>query len=310
MVNSIQSVATTAVLLATYNGEKYITEFLDSLDQQSYQDFMLIVCDDGSSDATLSILNSYSYKLSITILNSTQRLGAARNFMKLLVDSGDNFEYYFFADQDDYWHPYKIERALIKLAEQRNLPTLYCSGVELVDAHLTHISFPPPHRVIGLNNALVENIAIGCTIALNNKARHIVTEKLPKDFSMHDWWVHIVISAFGHVIYDDFTSLKYRQHGGNTIGAATTPYQDLVRRLKRFFSTKKNGVFCIADQAEELYRCYGQHLSNQQTVLVQSLIFGKKTLKGRVKLAFTSSFVRQKPMDTFILKIMLLLGRF
>ena len=132
----------TAVLLATYNGEKYITEFLDSLDQQSYQDFMLIVRDDGSSDATLSILNSYSYKLSITILNSTQRLGAARNFMKLLVDSGDNFEYYFFADQDDYWHPYKIERALIKLAEQRNLPTLYCSGVRLAITCRTCASRP------------------------------------------------------------------------------------------------------------------------------------------------------------------------
>ena len=310
MVNSFQSRATAAVLLATYNGEKYLPEFLESLLAQSYKDFELIVRDDGSSDDTLNILDSYSHKLSITILNHSERLGAARNFIQLLVDSGDGFKYYLFADQDDYWHHNKIERAQAKLAGQNNLPTLYCTRLELVDSHLAHISFPPKPRVVALNNALVENIATGCTIALNGDARRLAIDNLPTIFSMHDWWLYIVVSALGKVIYDDFSSLKYRQHGGNTIGAATNVYQHVLQRAKRFFSNKKDGVFCISDQAEEFYHCYGHLLSAQEVKLVQSLITGKKTLLGRMRLAFASDFIRQKTTDTIILKILFLLGRF
>lgn len=300
-----------AVLLATYNGEKYLSEFLESLSAQSFKGFELFVRDDGSSDRTLNILADYSSRLSIIILEHTERLGAAKSFIQLLVESGGYFDCYMFADQDDYWHLEKIERAQAKLSEKKNeMPTLYCAGLELVDSSLSHISFPSPPRVISFNNALVENVATGCTIALNGKARRLVIDNLPRLLTMHDWWLYVIFSAIGKVVYDDFTALKYRQHDGNAVGAATNAYQDLVRRSKRFFSKKKGGVFGIADQAEEFYRCYSHHLNPQDAELVQSLVSGKKSLTGRLSLAFLSNFMRQKPLDTLILRVMFILGRF
>ena len=299
-----------AVLLATFNGEKYLPDFLESLLSQTFREFALIVRDDGSSDKTVSILNNYADKLSITIVNSSVRLGAARNFIQLLIDCESTYDYYFFADQDDYWNSEKINNAVKKLSLKKNLPVLYCSGVELVDSNLSHISFSSAPRFIGLNNALVENIATGCTMAFTSRARSLVVDNLPNTISMHDWWFYIVISAFGEIIYDDFISVKYRQHGANTIGVAANSYQDLMRRSKRFFSKTRSGVFGIAEQAAELYRCFGPLLSKQDIKLIESLTLGKNTVLGKFRLTFTSGFVRQKYLDTAILRTLFLIGRY
>lgn len=301
---------TAAVLLATYNGAKYLSEFLDSLVRQSCKDFDLIVRDDGSSDETLKILDSYSGRLRVSTLPFAGRLGAARGFLRLLVDAGDGFDGYLFADQDDSWHPTKVERAIAGLAREKEAPTLYCAGFELVDSNLSHIRFRSPPRVVGLHNALVENIATGCTIALNKSARRVVMEGLPERLSMHDWWLYIVLSALGRVTYDDFPALKYRQHGANAVGAAANVYQDLFRRTKRFLSRKTDGVFTISDQAAEFLRCYAEHLSAQQLDQVESLVVGKKTFLGKARLAAASGFVRQRRLDTLILRLLFLMGRF
>lgn len=300
-----------AVLLATYNGEKYIAEFLESLLAQSFTEFELFVRDDGSTDNTLNILTDYSDRLNITLIDSSSRLGAAKSFIQLLIEVGEGFNCYMFADQDDVWNFDKIERAYTKLLNEKNdVPILYCAGLELVDSSLAHISFSLPPRIISLRNALIENIATGCTIALNEKARELVINNLPEKLIMHDWWFYIVFSALGQVIYDAYPALKYRQHGGNVIGAATSPFQDLKRRIKRFLSSKKDGVFSIADQAAEFDRCFGPFLTADDARLVKSIIEGKKTMSGRFRLALNSGFVRQKKMDTFILRILFLLGRF
>lgn len=300
-----------AVLLSTYNGEKYIHYFLDSLVEQTYKEFELIVRDDGSTDNTMKIINSYSNRLRITTLNADERLGAAKSFIRLLLEVKGNFDCYMFADQDDYWYLDKIHRAHEKLTQQdASFPVMYFAGLELVDSNLSHISFPPRPRIISFNNALVENVATGCTIALNLKARNLVIENLPRQITMHDWWFYIIFSALGEIVYDNYAALKYRQHGGNVVGAATSTFHDLTRRTKRFFSRNSGGVFSISDQAEELYRCFGSYLSSREIKLVKELVNGRKTLFGRICLAASSDFVRQKNIDTFILRIIFLLGRF
>ena len=90
------------VLLATYNGATYLSEFLDSLVTQTDSNFQLIVRDDGSTDGTLDIILEYTDRLSIEILDASPRLGPALSFFELLRHAGDHFDYYFFADQDDY----------------------------------------------------------------------------------------------------------------------------------------------------------------------------------------------------------------
>jgi glycosyltransferase involved in cell wall biosynthesis len=300
-----------AVLLATYNGEKYLPELLESLLNQSCKEIVLFVRDDGSTDRTLSIVADYSSRLDTVYINSTQRLGPAKSFIQLLLQSGEGFSCYMFADQDDYWHHDKIERAYAKLAELKNEePVLYCAGLELVDSSLSHIGVLARPRVLSYNNALVENVAIGCTIAINEKARSLILSNLPKALIMHDWWLYIVISALGKVIYDDFTSIKYRQHPSNAVGAATGLINDLVRKTKRFFSNQVGGVFSISDQAEEFYQCYSHLLTSHYAELAQSLFIEKKTIIGRLHLALASNFIRQKYFDTIILRILFIFGRF
>lgn len=299
-----------AVLLSTYNGQKFIAEFLNSLVAQSFREFDLIVRDDASSDKTIAILNSYSNKLKIHIFKSQENLGPANSFMDLLGNSGSEFDYYFFADQDDYWNSNKIELALSKLVGNDDQPTLYFSALELVKEDLTHISFTSDPKFIGLDNALVQNIAIGCTIAFNAKARLLVLNNRPKVMIMHDWWFYIVISAFGIILYDKKPTLKYRQHGGNTIGAATNIYQDFRRRANRFFSKKKDGIFRINEQAAEFYRCYSQLLSPSQIKLIQGLAKGKKSIWHRVRLVFNPGLHRQKYVDNLILRILFFIGKF
>ncbi|WP_081344381.1 glycosyltransferase family 2 protein [Janthinobacterium lividum] len=299
-----------AVLLATYNGEKYIKEFLDSLLMQKNQDFMLIVGDDGSTDSTLAILSSYAEKIDINILPGTKKLGPARNFVRILADAGEDFKYFFFADQDDFWNEEKIDRALLKLNGLDDTPSMYCSALELVDSELKHISFSSYPREISLENALVENIATGCTIAINSKARRAFIEGTPKNILMHDWLMYILISSIGTVVYDKYYSLKYRQHGGNSVGAATGVFHDIYRRTRRFFNKSNDGVFCISGQAENFYQSYSHLLGEEKKSTVLELVNGKKSILGRFGLALKSGFFRQRKMDTFILKFLFLIGKF
>lgn len=298
-----------AVLLATYNGAKYIREFLDSLVAQTYADFKLIVRDDGSTDGTLEIIRSYSPKIEITFIEANVRLGPAKSFFELLTHAGDDYDFYFFADQDDCWHESKIERAVEKLSAEKENVALYCSRLEYVDENLAHINYSRIPKVIALENALVENIATGCTLALTCPARRLILEHPPSRIIMHDWWFYIVSVAFGKVIYDTFPSIKYRQHGNNAIGAATNIFQDFNRRLSRFVRND-GGIFGLATQTMEFKRCFSGLLAKKQLVLVDSIIDGKAHVLNRLRLAFASKFIRQRGVDTLILRILFLAGRF
>lgn len=126
---------------------------------------------------------------------------------------------------------------------------------------------------------------------------------------MHDWWFYIVIVALGKVVYDTFPSIKYRQHGNNTLGAATNIFQDFSRRLSRFIRSD-GGIFELATQTMEFKRCFSGLLAKKQLVLVDSIIDGKAHVLKRLRLAFASKFIRQRWMDNLILRILFLAGRF
>lgn len=298
-----------AILLATYNGSEYIREFLDSLIAQTYTDYKLIVRDDGSTDDTLEIIRSYLPGIDCEFIEANARLGPAKSFFELLTLINDDFDFYFFADQDDYWHKSKIERAVDKLSAEKENAALYCSRLEYVDENLVHIKYSIIPRVVALENALVENIATGCTIALTRPARRLIVGHPPSRIIMHDWWFYIVIVAFGKVIYDGFPSIKYRQHSNNTIGAATNIFQDFKRRLKRFIRSD-GGIFGIATQTMEFKRCFSWLLAEKQLELLDSIIDAKAHIVKRLQLALNSRFIRQRWGDTLILRILFLAGRF
>ena len=303
-----RSVANTsvAVLLATFNGEKYLHEFLNSLCAQNYKDFCIYVRDDGSRDATLDILTEYENKLDISLLHGGERLGAFQNFFRLLQMAGDAHACYMLADQDDYWYPDKIERAWQTVGDRPEEIILYCTRLEYVDAKLDSLGFSKIPQLLAFENAVVENIASGCTIAVTPRVKRNLVIPDTRYFIAHDWWLYIYCSAAGKVIYDERPSLQYRLHSSNTIGATTSRLEELKRRIQRYIKNKH--VFLHLSQ--QFLLCYGHALPRQRRDLLQGIIKNAQTLSGRLRMALQPSFSRQSRIDNLIFRMIYLFGRF
>lgn len=301
---------TIAILLATFNGEQYLGEFLESLCSQTTRDFQIFARDDGSTDSTVAILDEYSRRLPIRILTSDGRLGPALGFLRILEEAGDQFDCYLFADQDDYWYHDKVARAKAALAEHVDHVALYCTRLEYVDDRLNHLKYSRIPRMLSLENAAVENVVTGCTAAITNRTRKEILAAKPTDLVMHDWWLYLYCVSFGRVIYDPAPSIKYRQHQGNVFGAATNALDDILRRLARFANRRKSGEHLLCRQISAFLNCHANRLTPPQRTLLNSLVVGRTTFSKRLELAIRQPFSRQSHIDTFILRFMFLFGWF
>lgn len=214
------------ILLATYQGERHLPAQLDSIAAQRGVEWNLLWRDDGSTDGTVALLEAFAASTGRAYrLNAPSgRLGPAGSFMALLRAAGEA-EFAAFCDQDDVWLPDKLARATAWLrARPRTEPAAYCARQRLVDAGLAPIGLSAlPRRPPGFANALVQNIATGCTMVLNAAARRLAAATpLPRD-SMHDWWGYLLVTGCGgRLLVDPEPAVLYRQHGGNAIGAPGT----------------------------------------------------------------------------------------
>jgi glycosyltransferase involved in cell wall biosynthesis len=218
------------ILLATYNGQNYLTAQIDSILAQSYHDWQLLIRDDGSSDDTVSIIKDYIAEFPDKIRLITDEdchLGASLNFGRLLEYA--DTEYIMFSDQDDVWLPDKIKITLkvMKATERRwpDKPVLVHTDLKIIDADSNIIadsmwSYQKLFPEIGdkLNKIMAHNVVTGCAMMINRKAR-MVSLPVPKEAVMHDWWIAIKVAKHGKIAYVPITSVLYRQHLENKIGA-------------------------------------------------------------------------------------------
>jgi len=213
-----------AILLATYQGERYLAEQLDSFARQTYMNWRAWASDDGSSDGTLPLLRRYrtQWGADRLILQTGPAQGSSRNFLSLTYNQDIQADYYAYSDQDDIWEDDKLERALSWLTTQDSgIPALYCTRTRLVDAHNREIGLSPNfHRSPSFANALMQSITGGNTMVFNNAARRLLCQVDPgTEVVIHDWWVYLAIAACGGIIhFDPKPGLRYRQHDGNLIG--------------------------------------------------------------------------------------------
>ena len=236
-----------AILLSTYNGERFLAEQLDSLLRQSQDDFIIIARDDGSADGSRAVLERYAtrHPARFELLPDTDgNLGASGSFARLLefalertpdtappsgAGSGACSEpapaYLMFCDQDDIWHNDKVERQmkLMRATEAGNasLPVLVHSDLEVVSSEnrLIAPSFAAYQGLDIQRNGFIElaisNLVTGCT-ALINAALARRALPIPGEAIMHDWWLALAASAFGKLVYNSEThgalSPARRQH--------------------------------------------------------------------------------------------------
>jgi glycosyltransferase involved in cell wall biosynthesis len=221
----VYDTAGVTILLCTFNGERFLAEQLNSIAAQTYTHWRLVVSDDGSSDATCTLLKDFAARPENhdrVELRKGARQGAVMNFLSLATDKTIGGTYFAYCDQDDVWFPDKIERALAWLSAQPvAVAALYCSRTATVTADGRQVGLSPLFRKApGFNNALVQSLAGGNTMVFNKTARTLLATAGARDVVAHDWWTYMLVSGAGGIVhYDEVPSLAYRQHAGNQIGA-------------------------------------------------------------------------------------------
>lgn len=303
------------VLLSTYNGEKHIDEQIHSLLSQNRVEIHILIRDDGSTDGTVGKLHHYMnlYPDKI-ILFEKKNVGVVSSFFELIQHSQANFEYYAFCDQDDVWKGDKLSRAIEHLQHRnQGKPLMYCSATQMTEQDLTPIGVWPavPTKPLAYYNALIENVCVGCTIVMNKEAMELVKKNPPNQMNiiMHDWWMYLIVSAFGEVVFDGEPSIFYRQHESNVLGGATDNWVNKwKKRFLRFYNGKNH--YIISNQAKEFLSVFNHKMTIRQQNEVQKFIHSQQqNIFLRVFYVFKTPFYRQSAMDNIVFKLLYILAK-
>ncbi len=222
-LKTIESTSVVAILMCTYNGERFLANQLDSFESQSHQNWILVVSDDGSTDATIDILKQYRAKWPAgrLIIRFGPKKGFSINFLSLISDTNISADFFAFSDQDDVWLPEKLTRALSFIGSiSPEIPAVYGARTKLISEEGMPIGLSPLFPLKpSFENALVQSIAGGNTMVINSAARQAVCIDPKYQIISHDWWIYLVVTGIGGVfIYDSKPTIYYRQHQANLIG--------------------------------------------------------------------------------------------
>lgn len=242
--------------MSTYNGDRFLSEQLNSLLEQDFRNVDVLIRDDGSSDRTEDVLKKYSHKYpSIKWFSGGINLKPAHSFFNLIQRVSEDYDFYFFCDQDDIWMPDKISMAVGSFKSGNNLPALYYCATELVDANLNHIGYDFREYKYTSDveySFLRGSLITGCTICFNRALMNALKLYAPLRMSMHDAWVHLLcLSIGGEIIADPCAHIKYRQHVSNVLGIHK---MSLYERLKNGLR-KKTIYRDMASQIIHEYDC-------------------------------------------------------
>lgn len=270
------------VLLATFQGARFLEEQLESILTQSHPSLHLFVRDDGSSDQTVPILKKWMeiYPHKITFLSFDKHLGIQGNFSELMKVS--TAPYVMFADQDDKWLRNKVEITLnqLKALERQygsHLPLLVHTDLKVVDQNLNEIA-PSFWTYSGLNpdqaslnRVLSQNITTGCT-ALMNRTLVDLASPIPSTAIMHDWWIALVAACFGHIEFVDQQTILYRQHQSNDTGARKYGLLSFLQQTVKEKKRKSNCLRQTYQQAQSLLDQYKEQLPDEKRALLQAYV--------------------------------------
>lgn len=263
------------IIMATYNGEKYIDIQIKSIMSQIGHGELLIH-DDGSSDKTLNIIKSWVARdRRITLIEGEPCGGAKENFAFLLRHTSAH--YVFFADQDDIWEEDKIKIMLDVMSDAESnfgyaTPILIHSDLSIIDDSGNNISHSlmryqklNPTWTQKINLIMTENVVTGCA-CLVNRALIDVASPIPNSAVMHDWWLAINAAMHGKTLFINRPTVKYRRHASNVVGAQAFGPLSIFKRMLGIFKHDQKLVrqandaeLAVYNQAQELYLRFPDH---------------------------------------------------
>lgn len=240
------------ILLTTYNGEKYLKEQIDSILNQTYTNFRLLISDDCSKDSTIKILKEYEQKDNrIKVFLQEKNLGYVKNF-EFLLTKVEN-EIYALSDQDDVWNNDKVEKTYKKLKEED--ADLVFTDLEIVNEKLKTINssfndymflsrkikkYYKDYRLQYLYNCIT-----GCTLMSKKKyLEKIIPIPMDSKYVIHDTWIGLIVALNGKIAYLDEATIKYRQHGNNQVGSNHTSHKyTKLNQVRELFIEVKYQLF-------------------------------------------------------------------
>ena len=290
------------ILLASYNGEKYISEQLDSIINQTYKNWELIIRDDGSKDETMTILNKYEKKDErIKILRDDKgNLGFLKNFEELLFNAKE--EFVLFSDQDDFWLKNKLEKFVEKIRDLNekvlSKPLLIHCNSLVCDEKLEIIKEKfIDSKIAKKNNSNIyffEYIVQGSTSMVNKK---MIRESLPflKSVTLHDRYFHLLSQFLGTRVFIDESLVKYRQHERNEIGANRSIIKNIMS--KKYFYVEDRKL--IEEIKEKYIKCLRKRDLND----IEKYLEVTDRNKNRLERFWLSKYFQMKLLKRLVLLI-------
>lgn len=279
-----------SVLLSTYNGERFLPVQLRSVFGQKGVDVKVFARDDGSTDKSTAILNTWAktHPLEYACGNNA---GAARSFLKLLQDvNEDESEWYAYCDQDDWWYPDKLKKAVSMLrARNTDGPMLYYSDTTRVGPELEKIEnpFKRHYHVESAGGLLTFPDGSGCTMVFNRQLLLLLKKYEPEYLFMHDTWTIVLCGALGgQVIYDPVSHIKYRQHAGNVLGGVEKMRYSKPKlfwsRVTKFFTYR----YFPSLVAKEILNGYEDAVPKENRNLVRKVADANRGLRSKLAVCF------------------------
>lgn len=299
------------ILLSTYNGETYLCEQLNSLINQIDVNIHILIRDDGSTDNTIQIIERYiNAHPNLFTLIIGENIGWRKSFMNLIHEANkyvSEFDYFAFCDQDDIWLPEKLSKAIESLNHLNTDIKLYCSNQYYYQDGINKGLVRKQYLQPSIENCLIRNLAIGCTIIFNKNLLLLTNQYTPKCNPPHDFWVYQLATLFGAVFIDPNSYILYRQHNSNQVGAKITKFDIWKRRFKDIFNKKSNHK--REKQAKDLIDGYGDIMTDVIRVKVELVANYKNSIKKRISLFMSSKYTTGLFSNDFWLKLRILFGQ-
>ena len=299
------------ILMSTYNGQEFIAQQIQSIQKQTFENWNLLIRDDGSSDETPKIIADFAKSdARIRFINADKRenFGVIKNFYTLL--KYEKADYYFFSDQDDVWQPQKLELTLASVEKENNqIPLMVFTGLTLVDRdlqvfHDSMIKTQSHHANTSLLEELTENTVTGGTMMVN----HCLAKQWKQcydDLIMHDWYLALLAASLGKLIYLDETTELYRQHESNVLGART--WSKRLKNWLRPHRLVKKYWWLVTSSQQQASHLLELDLPAANKAIIQAYVtLLDQSFLNRIKWLKQYGFAKNRAFHTFVFKTLII----
>ncbi|EMB74632.1 glycosyltransferase family 2 protein [Streptococcus mutans] len=299
------------ILMSTYNGQEFIAQQIQSIQKQTFENWNLLIRDDGSSDETPKIIADFAKSdARIRFINADKRenFGVIKNFYTLL--KYEKADYYFFSDQDDVWQPQKLELTLASVEKENNqIPLMVYTDLTVVDRdlqvlHDSMIKTQSHHANTSLLEELTENTVTGGTMMVN----HCLAKQWKQcyvDLIMHDWYLALLAASLGKLIYLDETTELYRQHESNVLGART--WSKRLKNWLRPHRLVKKYWWLVTSSQQQASHLLELDLPAANKAIIQAYVtLLDQSFLNRIKWLKQYGFAKNRAFHTFVFKTLII----